>query len=162
MRFSEFPFPFLSSLFMYSNTTGFVGWFSYSVTWPSSLNLFTSSTVSWWCLESPIYIRSSVLVKVSQSCPTLCNPMDHTVPGILQARILELVTITFSKGSSKPRDLTQFSRIAGRFCTSWAAREAYKIMSFAKREILFLSDVDAFYFVSLPNCCDYNSQYSVE
>jgi len=36
-------------------------------------------------------------VKVAQSCPTLCNPMDYTVHGILQARILEWVAIPFSR-----------------------------------------------------------------
>ena len=43
-------------------------------------------------------------VKVAQLCPTLCNPMDHTVHGILQARILEWVAFLFSRGSSQPRD----------------------------------------------------------
>ena len=43
-------------------------------------------------------------VKVAQSCPTLCEPMDYTVHGILQARILEWVAFPFSKGSSQPRD----------------------------------------------------------
>ena len=43
-------------------------------------------------------------VKVAQSCPTLCDPIDHTVHRILQARILEWVTIPFSRGSSQPRD----------------------------------------------------------
>ena len=38
---------------------------------------------------------------------TLCNPMDYTVHGILQARILEWVTVLFSRGSSQPRDRTQ-------------------------------------------------------
>ena len=42
-------------------------------------------------------------VKVSQSCPTLCDPMDYTVHGILQARILERVAFPFSRGSSQPR-----------------------------------------------------------
>ena len=42
-------------------------------------------------------------VKVAQSCPTLCNPMDYTVQGILQAEILEWVAICFSRGSSQPR-----------------------------------------------------------
>ena len=37
-------------------------------------------------------------VKVAQSCPTLCNPMDYTVHGILQARILEWVAVLFSRG----------------------------------------------------------------
>ena len=57
-------------------------------------------------------------VKVPQSCPTLCDPMDYTVHGILQARILEWVAISFSKGSSQARDRIQVSCIAGRFFTS--------------------------------------------
>ena len=48
-----------------------------------------------------------LLVKVAQSCPAVCNPMDYTVHGILQARILEWVAFPFSRGSSKPRDRTQ-------------------------------------------------------
>ena len=56
--------------------------------------------------------------KVTQSCLTLCDPMDYTVHGILQARILEWVAFPFSKGASQPRDQTQVSRIAGGFFTS--------------------------------------------
>ena len=63
-------------------------------------------------------------VKVTQLCPTLCNPMDYTVHGILQARILEWVAFPFPMGSSQPKDQTQVSHIASRFLTSWAAREA--------------------------------------
>ena len=63
-------------------------------------------------------------MKVAQSCPTLCNPMDYRVHGILQARILEWVAFPFSRGSSKPRQWTQVSRTAGGFLTSWANREA--------------------------------------
>ena len=59
-----------------------------------------------------------VEVKVAQLCPTLCDPMDYTVHGILQARILEWVVIPFSRGSSQPRDRTQVSCIAGGFFTS--------------------------------------------
>ena len=58
-----------------------------------------------------------VKVKVTQSCPIFCDPMDYTIPGILQARILEWVTFSFSTGSSQPRDRTQVSYIAGRFFT---------------------------------------------
>ena len=58
-----------------------------------------------------------------RSCPTL-RPHGYTVRGVLQARILEWVTIPFSKGSSQPRDQTQVSCIAGRLFTSWAIREA--------------------------------------
>ena len=52
-------------------------------------------------------------VKVIQSYPTLCNLMDYTVHGILQARILDWVAFPFSRGSSQPRGQTQVSRIAG-------------------------------------------------
>ena len=59
-----------------------------------------------------------VCVKVAQSCPTLCNPLDYTVHGILQARILEWVAFPFCRRSSQPRDLTKVSHIAGGFFTS--------------------------------------------
>ena len=65
-------------------------------------------------------------VKVTQSCPTLCDPMDYTARGIFQARILEWVVILFSRRSSQPRDRTQVSHIAGGF-THWATREAHLI-----------------------------------
>ena len=63
-------------------------------------------------------------VKVVQSYSTLCNPMDYTVHGILQARILEWVAVPFSRASSQPRDWTQVSHIVGGFFTNWATREA--------------------------------------
>ena len=62
-------------------------------------------------------------VKVAQSCLTLCDPIDYTIHGILEARILEWVAFPFSRGSSQPRDQTQVSRIAGRFFTILATRE---------------------------------------
>ena len=64
--------------------------------------------------------------KVVQSCPPLCNPIDYTVHGILQARILEWVGFPFSRGSSQPRYRTQVSHMAGGFFTSWPTREALK------------------------------------
>ena len=57
-------------------------------------------------------------VKVTQLCLTLCDPMDYTVHGILQARILEWVACPFSKGSSQPRNQTWVSSIASGFFTS--------------------------------------------
>ena len=66
----------------------------------------------------PSYVTLKVKVKVAQSCLTLCDPMDYTVHGILQARILEWVAVPFSRGSSQPRDQTQVSHIAGGFFTS--------------------------------------------
>ena len=56
-------------------------------------------------------------VKVAQLCLTLCDPMDYTVHGILQARILEWLAFPFSRRSSQPRDRTQVSHIAGGFFT---------------------------------------------
>ena len=61
---------------------------------------------------------------VAQSCPTLCNSIDYTVHGVLQARILEWVAFPFSRGSSQLKDQTQVFCIAGRFFTCWATREA--------------------------------------
>ena len=65
-----------------------------------------------------MFMDQKVKVKVAQSCLTLYNPMDYTVHGILQARILEWVAFPFSRGSSQPRDQAQVSHIAGRFFTS--------------------------------------------
>ena len=68
---------------------------------------------------------------VTKLCPTLlwphmdCSPPGSSVHEILQARILEWVAICFSRGSSRPRDWTQVSRIACRHFTIWATREAY-------------------------------------
>ena len=59
-------------------------------------------------------------VKVPQSHPTLCNPMDYTVLEILKDRILEWVAFPFSGRSSQPKDWTQVSLIAGGFFRSWA------------------------------------------
>ena len=66
---------------------------------------------------------------VAQSCQTLCNPMNcslptSSVPGVSQARILEWVAMPSSRGSFAPRDQTQVSCIAGRFFTVWATRKA--------------------------------------
>ena len=57
----------------------------------------------------------TVKVKVTQSCPTLCDSIDCTVHGILQARILEWVAFPFSRGSSQARDRTQVSQ-SGKHC----------------------------------------------
>ena len=67
--------------------------------------------------------------EVAQSCLTLCNPKGCCQPGssvhrIFQARILEWVAISFSRGSSRPRNRTRVSLIAGRRFTTWATREA--------------------------------------
>ena len=65
--------------------------------------------------------------EVDQLCLTLCDPVDCSPPGsfihgILHARILEWVAISFSRGSSQPRDWAQVSCIAGRCFNLWATR----------------------------------------
>ena len=70
--------------------------------------------------------------KVSQLCPTLCNPMDcsssgaqgSSVHGIFKARVPERVAISFSRGSFWFRDQTRVSHIVGRRFNSWATRES--------------------------------------
>ena len=64
---------------------------------------------------------------VARSCPTLCDPIDCSLPGssvrgLFQARVLEWVAISFSRGSSQPRDWIQVSRTAGRRFTVWVTR----------------------------------------
>ena len=77
---------------------------------------FSSSHV--WMLELD-YKERKKESEVSQSCPTLCDPMDCSLPGsslhgILQARVLEWVAISFSRASFPPRDRTWVSHIPGR------------------------------------------------
>ena len=71
------------------------------------------SWASFLCLlgELLISVRNGRKVKVAQSCLTLCDPMDNTVLGILQARILKWVAFPFSRGSSQPRDWTPVSHM---------------------------------------------------
>ena len=57
-----------------------------------------------YILAGPVNTSVQVKVKVAQSCLTLCDTMDYTVHGILQARILEWVAVPFFRGSSQPRD----------------------------------------------------------
>ena len=71
------------------------------------------------------------------SCLTLCDPMDCSPPsssahGMRQARILERVAISFSRGYSQSRDWTQVSCIAGRFFADWATGEAQVIQHLKK------------------------------
>ena len=82
---------------------------------------------SWASLVAQLVKKSES--EVAQSCPTLRDPMDYTVHVILQARTPELVAVPSSRGSSRPRDRTQVSHIAGRVFTSSATREAQESWS---------------------------------
>ena len=71
-------------------------------------------------ISSTVYKKSLSRVRLFVTpCPTLCDPVDCSLPGsslhgILQARILEWVAISFLKGSSRPRDRTRVTHIACR------------------------------------------------
>ena len=72
-----------------------------------------------------ITCSETLIIIVIQLCPTLCHPMDYSPPGpsvhgILQARILEWVAISFSRGYFRPRDQTCVSYIAGSFFTTYS------------------------------------------
>ena len=88
--------------------------------------------MSLFCVFVLTQIRS-----VSQLCPTLCDPMECNPPGssvhgILQARVLEWVAISSSRGSSQPRDQTRLLNVSCiRFFTAsatWAAQSEFKPM----------------------------------
>ena len=93
---------------------------------PPSLGFFVTETLN-------KQIHTSLEVKwreVAQLCLTLCDLMDCSLPGssvhgIFQVRILEWVVISFSRGTSWPRDQTQVSHIVGRRFTIWATRETH-------------------------------------
>ena len=100
-----------------------------------------------------IYLDKESESEVAQSRPTLCNPMDYSPPcssihGILQARILEWVAISFSRESSWPRDRTQVSCIAGRCFNLWATREAPKTMT--QKEICTAMFITAQFTIAKP------------
>ena len=86
-----------------------------------------TETLSWQ--KSRYWGILPVLVLVTHSCLTLCDPVDCSPPGssvhgVLQARILERVAMPFSRGSSGPRNRIWVSYIAGRLFTVCASRKA--------------------------------------
>ena len=112
-----FPFPILTHSWSYSWYKNFRGKKDLPLSrWASREGSYgraggwVETLALWW------------LVLVTPSCLTLYNPMDFSpagssVYGILQARIWEWVVISFSRGSSQPRDWTRVTHIAGRFFT---------------------------------------------
>ena len=87
-------------------------------------------------LEKPSNVMNEM--KSAQSCPTLCDPTDcsllgSSLHGILQARILEWIAISFSRGSSQLRDRTQVSCTAGTHFNLWATREILPFKIWVRR-----------------------------
>ena len=109
--------------------------------------------------------RNKLVSEVTQSCPTFCEPMNCSLPGsfvrgILQARMLEWVVISFPRASSWLRDWTHIScvsRIAGRF-TCWDIREAPP-----EAQSLFKTHLCFFLFMFLespsPHSCGYDMSF---
>ena len=99
-------------------------WFSYTYTYHTYIfhilflyNLLQDTEYSYTVKETES--------EVAQSCPTLCDPMDCSLPGfsvhgIFQARVLECVAISFSRVSSRCRYRTRVSHVSGRHFTIWA------------------------------------------
>ena len=114
--------------------------------WRADKTIVMESILSLWCYygvipisETENYIIAILIItihkwsEVAQSCLTLCNPMDCSLPGssvhgIFQTRILEWVAISFSRRSFRPRDWTQVSHIVDRRLTIWATRAVQDIV----------------------------------
>ena len=90
-------------------------------------------------------------VKIIQSCPTLCDPMDYIVHGILRAGIQVWVAFPFTRGSSQPRDRTQVSPIASGFFTSRATREAHELTPNQKKCLFKVFGLLLFYVRTMNN-----------
>ena len=91
-----------------------------------------------------------VKVLVAKSCPTLCEPMDSSLPGssvhgILQARILEWVTIPFSRASSPSKVKPWVSCITGRCFTVWGTREVLLNLFLSLSEVYVLQSLKSGY-----------------
>ena len=88
--------------------------------------------------------------EVAQSCPTLCDPIDCSLPGssvhgIFQAIVLEWIAISFSRGSSQPRVQTWVSCIVDRGFTVWATRESQVTLKFQSILAFSISAVQSKY-----------------
>ena len=81
-----------------------------------TLYIYIYACIWWWFSH---YVVSHCCDRVD------CSPPGSSVHGILQARILERVAISFSRGSSQPKNLTRVSCIVGRWFTNWAMREVH-------------------------------------
>ena len=115
--------------------------------------------VSWWTVW---YVGVSVSHSVASYSrnPMDCSPSGSSVHGILQARILEWIAIPFSRRSSRLRDRTWVSCIAGRFFTLWAIRkpmicELYLNKTFSKGK--YICSFVRYCQISLPECANLHS-----
>ena len=102
---------------------------TYKMSWSPRNGAWRRFWVTWGShLQSPLTVGGSGLVDKPQFVSNCCDPMNHSpagspVHGISQVKILEWVAISFSRGSSWPRDWIQISCIEDVFFTDWATRE---------------------------------------
>ena len=106
-----------------------------TLAWSGRCDLWTHVHIIYWQNTSTLTSKtsSSIDSEVIQLCLTLCDPMDcsllgSSVYGIFQVRVLEWVAISFSRGSSQPRDWTWVPCIVGRCFTIWATREVRSLL----------------------------------
>ena len=109
----------------------------------SSLNIWSSwFTYCWslvWILSITLLVCVAAAAKSLQSCPTLCNPIDGSpsgsaVPGILQARTLELVAMSFSNAWKQKVKVKSLSHVR-LFATPWTtASQPPLSMGFSRQE----------------------------
>ena len=120
-------------------------WFFFSVSWVAC---FAFNLTKFYVLSVWVVLLGGVLIFLCVSHSIVSNslwphglysPLGASVHGILQGRILEWVAMPFSRGSSRPRDWTQLSRIAGRLFTYWATKEVIFVYVHFKKLHLFTS-----------------------
>ena len=102
--------------------------------WPFSLQHKSERKSFYQYIIKQIFKNSCSIVRMAQSCLTLCDPMDYSLPGssvhgILQARTLEWFAMPFSRRSSQPRDWAWVSCTAGRLFTIGATRETPVVLA---------------------------------
>ena len=124
---------------------------------PQSMEFSRQEYWSGLPLPSPTFSDELKWSEVAQSCPTLCDPMNCSLPGssihgVFQARVLEWVAISSSRGSSQPRDWTRVSRIAGRHFTIWATTEAPSLWKILNKYFRLMKIVIFTFTSSLRHC----------
>ena len=82
-----------------------------------------SESVSQSCLTLCNNFKASLVAQKAKNLPMDCSPLVSSVYGIFHTRILEWVDVSFSRGSSQPRDWTQVYSTAGRFFTDEPPRQ---------------------------------------
>ena len=109
----------VSPLQSWHKWSAFISSFCNSLFWPFwnlILCIMLSTTVWWFCHHVELFLAAAAAAKLLQSCPTLCDPIDGSppgfpVPGILQARTLEWVAISFSNAWKWKAKVKLLSRI---------------------------------------------------